>query len=62
LSQASTSPWRWMNVALGCRLMISLGRAPFGPVSAEVVRMVGRSKRFPIAAWAMMLWRNSTVL
>jgi hypothetical protein len=32
------------------------------PVSADVVKMVGRSKRFPIAAWAMMLWRNSTVL
>jgi len=30
--------------------MISLGRAPFGPVSAEVVRTVGRLKRLPSAA------------
>ena len=32
------------------------------PVSADVVKMVGRSKRFPIAAWARIDWRNSTVL
>lgn len=85
LSQASTSPWRWMKVALGCMAMISLGRAPFGPVereldqrgffagvmldgkkkkslpeSADVVRIVGRLKRFPSAEWARMLFRNST--
>jgi hypothetical protein len=42
--------------------MISLGKAPFGPVSAEVVRMVGRLNSFPNAACERTFWRNSTVL
>lgn len=31
LSQASTSPWRWTNVAFGWRATISFGSWPFGP-------------------------------
>lgn len=37
----------------------SFGSAPLGPVSAEVVSIVGRLKRFPSAAWAMMDCRNT---
>ena len=39
-----TSPWRRMKGALGYISMNSLGRGPFGPVSAEVDRITGMSK------------------
>ena len=42
--------------------MISFGKAPFGPVSADVVKTVGRLNNFPNAACARMLLRNSVGL
>jgi len=44
LSQALTSPLRLMYGALGWSARISGGTGPFGPVSALVVMMVGKSK------------------
>ena len=52
-----TSPWRRMRGALGYISIISLGRGPLGPVSAEVVMMTGRSNSLPSSAWAIMLSR-----
>lgn len=95
LSHASTSPWRWMNGAVGCIWRdVSLVQSRFldimtvtyidnlvrqstiwscfllgliqstekggVPVSADVVKIVGRLKSFPRAAWARMELRNST--
>lgn len=56
LSHASTSPLQRMRVASGYMEVISLGRRPLGPVSALVVRTIGMSKSFAMAAWAMMLF------
>lgn len=61
LSQALTSPWRRMKVALGCISVISLSRRPLGPPSEEEVRIVGRSKMLPMEEWASMLLRKSLV-
>ena len=59
LSHASTSPLRLISGAFGYRAVISLGRMPFGPVSALVVRTMGRLNIFAIDACAMILLRNT---
>jgi len=63
-----------MSGALGCMAIISFGKGPLGPVvvlaskplrqcekvpvSALVVKMVGRLKTLPMAACAKILLRN----
>lgn len=45
-----TSPWRRMRGASGYISIISFGSGPFGPVSAEVVRITGKSNSLPSSA------------
>ena len=60
LSHALTSPCRLISAASGCMSIISLGRGPFWPVSALVVRTTGRLKTLAIAACARMLFFKAT--